>query len=226
MSKKKNNYYKSVQSSNETTDSVEPVTTENGNVTTNTEESTIEEEVIVDPVVSEVSDTNDDIPEIKGEDSIPEDTEEKIEDEVGTTTTEEGEHSEESLEEKKEDEIIIVHPSTSEEGMASGSDDNSYMAVENKETQSTPEEEVSTAKIEEEPEIVCTNIQPVENKHYIKILNSLDKLDTICKRLVKAGIENINPENGAILIGPFETTEETIKMRKKIIGCGLRCTIR
>ena len=40
----------------------------------------MEEEIIVVPVVTEVSDNNDVVPEIKDKDSIPEDTEEKIED--------------------------------------------------------------------------------------------------------------------------------------------------
>ena len=130
-------------------------------------------------------------------------------------------------------------------GMASESDDNSNIAVENEETHEVKEEEVSTANVEnkkgcsiekpgemgfdsslEEPEVALAQIQPVEGEIYVKILTDSKKEELIKSRLFNAGIAYAQTTDGIIVAGPCKTYDEAVALKKKIAGCGLRCTIR
>lgn len=210
----KNNKNKSYQKQIQNTQEGVTDIVENTEDVVNTEEEVNVEETTVEPTVEE--------PVVE---EVKENTEPEVP--VENPTTEE---EVENKEEEKEDDIFVVHPATTNEGIPSGDADDSNTAVVNEETQSTVEEEVPTANVEdkkeEDEDAALVSISPNGDDTYIKILTDIRKKDLICSRLEKAGIDYEITANNDIIVGPCATTEDAIAMKKRIVGCGLRCTFR
>lgn len=207
----KNNKNKSYQKQIQNTQEGVTDVVENTEDVVNTEEEVKVEEATVEPIVEE--------PVVE---EVKENTEPEVPVENPTT-----ENEVENKEEEKEDDIFEVHPATTNEGIPSGDADDSNTAVVNEETQFTVEEEVPTANVEDkEEDAALVSISPNGDDIYVKILTDIRKKDLICSRLEKAGVKYEISANDDIIVGPCATMEDAIAMKKRIVGCGLRCTFR